>query len=110
MQEPPEEDQAFKPRTYDFNPLKAAQSITAGNFYFNKKNYAAAKGRYTDATLFDPGSSEAFEKLGEADEKLRDFTGARAAFAKYFEMEPTSKDAEAIKKRMEKWPAPAPGK
>ena len=54
VQEPPEEDNSFKPRTYDFNPLKASQSITAGNFYFDKKNYNAAKNRYVDATLYDP--------------------------------------------------------
>lgn len=105
--EPPEEDKSFQPKTYDFNPLKAAQSITAGNFYFNKKNYAAAKGRYMDATLYDPGSSEGYEKLGEAEEKLRNFTGARVAYAKFFEMEPTSKEIPIIKKRMAAWPPSA---
>jgi len=44
-QEPPEEDQSFKPRTYDFNPLKASKSVEAGDFYLKKGNLAAAKGR-----------------------------------------------------------------
>jgi tetratricopeptide (TPR) repeat protein len=105
-QEPPEEDQAFKPREYDFNPLKASQSIIAGDFYFKKGNFAAAKGRYRDATLYDPGSGQAFEKLGEVSEKLRDFATARDAYAKYLELSPTAKDAEVVKKRMEKLPAP----
>lgn len=105
-QEPPEEDQSFKPRTYDFNPLKASKSVEAGDFYLKKGNLAAAKGRYKDATLYDPGSAEGFEKLGEVDEKLRDFAGARDAYAKYLELAPTAKDAEAVKKRMEKFPAP----
>jgi len=104
-QEPPEEDQSFKPRTYDFNPLKATQSIDIGNQYFKKGNLAAAKGRYKDATLYDPGSAEAFEKLGEVEEKLHDFATARDAYNKYLELAPTAKDAEAIKKRMEKFPA-----
>jgi tetratricopeptide (TPR) repeat protein len=103
-QEPPEEDQSFKPREYDFNPLKATSSIKAGDFYFKKGNYAAAKGRYKDATLFDPGSAEGFEKLGEASEKLHDSATARDAYAKYLELAPTAKDAEAIRKRMEKLP------
>lgn len=104
-QEPPEEDNSFKPRTYDFNPLKASQSITAGNFYFDKKNYSAAKNRYVDATLYDPGNGEAFEKLGEAQEKLRNFAASLQAYKKFIELEPGSKEIAAIKKRMEKWPA-----
>lgn len=105
VQEPPEEDNSFKPRTYDFNPLKASQSITAGNFYFDKKNYSAAKNRYVDATLYDPGNSEAFEKLGEAQEKLHNFPAALDAYKKFFGMDPSSKEIAIIKKRMEKWPA-----
>lgn len=105
VQEPPEEDQSFKPRTYDFNPLKASQSITAGNFYFDKKNYNAAKNRYVDATLYDPGNSEGFEKLGEAYEKMHDYKEALAAYKKLIELEPTSKEIPNIKKRAEKWPA-----
>jgi tetratricopeptide (TPR) repeat protein len=105
-QEPPEEDQSFKPREYDFNPLKASKSVEAGDFYFKKGNLAAAKGRYKDATLYDPGSATAFEKLGEVAEKLRDFTSARDAYTKYLDLAPAAKDADAIKKRMEKFPAP----
>jgi tetratricopeptide (TPR) repeat protein len=105
-QEPPEEDQSFKPKTYDFNPLKATDSIRVGDYYFKKGSFAAAKGRYKDATLYDPGSAEAFEKLGEASEKLHDYATARDSYAKYLEMSPTAKDAEAVKKRMEKLPDP----
>jgi tetratricopeptide (TPR) repeat protein len=103
-QEPPEEDQSFKPKTYDFNPLQATKSITVGDFYFKKGSFAAAKGRYKDATLYDPGSAEAFEKLGEASEKLHDYATARDSYAKYLELAPTAKDAEVIKKRLEKLP------
>ena len=106
--EPPEEDNSYTPRTYDFNPVKAKSSITAGNYYFKKGKFAAAKGRYQDATLYDPGSAEAFAKLAEAEEKLHDFPAARAAYAKYFQIDPAAKDAESIKKRMEKWPPPPP--
>jgi tetratricopeptide (TPR) repeat protein len=103
-QEPPEEDQAFKPREYDFNPLKASKSVEAGDFYFKKGSLAAAKGRYKDATLYDPGSAPAFEKLGEVSEKLHDYATARDCYAKYLELAPAAKDAEAVRKRMEKLP------
>jgi len=109
-QEPPEEDNSFKPKVYDFNPLKAKSSIDAGNYYFKKGNLAAAKGRYKDATLYDPGSAEAFGKLGEVAEKLRDFATARDSYAKYLELAPAAKDAEAVKKRMEKLPGSSPAK
>jgi hypothetical protein len=105
-QEPPEEDASFKPREYDFNPLKANDSIETGDYYFKKRNFTAAEGRYKDATLFDPGSAIAFEKLGATAEKLHDATTARDAYAKYLELAPTAKDAEAVKKRMEKLPGP----
>ena len=103
---PPEEDESLKPRVYDFNPLKAAESITAGNFYFKKGNFHAAASRYQEATLYDPGSAEAFLRLGEASEKVHDFVAARDAFHKYLELAKNAKDADAIKKRMEKYPPP----
>ena len=105
-EEPPEEDQSFKPSTYDFNPLQGLEEHRRRRLSTSRRaDCAAAKGRYKDATLYDPGSAEAFEKLGEVSEKLRDFAAARDAYSKYLELAPTAKDAEAIKKRMEKFPA-----
>lgn len=108
-QEPPEEDPSFQPRTYEFNPVKALNSLQAGDSYFGQGKYLPAKSRYTEATLYDPGSADAFRKLGEVDEKLRDFVGARAAYAKYFALQPAARDAAAIQKRIEKWPPPRRG-
>jgi tetratricopeptide (TPR) repeat protein len=102
-QEPPEEDPDLVPKEYSFNPLEAARNITAGNFYYKKGNYRAASKRYQDASRWDPTSGEALLKLAEADEKLRDFAGAREAYTKYLAM-PDIKDADAIKKRLAKLP------
>jgi Flp pilus assembly protein TadD len=95
-QQPPEEDRSFQPKEYEFNPLRAAQNIAVGDQYFKKGNYGAAKGRYQDATLYDPGSAEALEKLGRAAEKLHDFSAARDAYTKYLKLAPTAKDAAAV--------------
>jgi tetratricopeptide (TPR) repeat protein len=103
-QEPPEEDESLKPKEYALNPLQATKEINVGNQYLKKGNLRAASNRYLEATRWDPGSPEAFLKLGETREKLRDFPAARDAFAKYFELAPDAKDADAIKKRMAKWP------
>jgi tetratricopeptide (TPR) repeat protein len=107
-QEPPEEDEALKPEEFALNPLKAQSSINAGDFYFKtRKNYHAAARRYLYATKWDPGSAEAFLKLGEAQEKLNDHAAARQAYETYLQLAPAAKNAEAIRKKIDKWPAVA---
>jgi tetratricopeptide (TPR) repeat protein len=104
-QEPPEEDESLIPKVYALNPLEASRNITAGNFYFKKGNYRAAARRYLEATRWDPGSSEGFLRLGEADEKVRDLAGAKDAYTKYLTLTPDAKNADSLKKKIEKWPA-----
>jgi len=104
-QEPPEEDASLAPKEYALNPVQSAKEIVAGNFYMKKGNSRAAMQRYTEATRWDPGSAEAFLKLGEASEKAKDYTSAREAFTKYVELVKDPKEAEAMRKRIEKLPA-----
>jgi tetratricopeptide (TPR) repeat protein len=99
-QEPPEEDPDLKPKEYSFNPLEASRNITAGNFYFKKGNYRAASRRYLEASKWDPTSAEALLKLGEADEKMRDFPAARQAYEKYLTVASEAKDLDAVKKKI----------
>ena len=103
-QEPPEEDPDLKPKEYSFNPLEAGRNITAGNFYYKKGNYRAASRRYQEAAKWDPTSSEAILKLGEADEKLRDFPAAREAYQKYITLASDAKEIEAVKKKLASLP------
>jgi tetratricopeptide (TPR) repeat protein len=103
-QEPPEEDPDLQPAVYAFNPLEATKNITAGNFYFKKGNFRAASRRFLEATKWDPTSADALLKLGEADEKLRDSTGARDAYTKYLALNPDPKTADIVKKRLAKLP------
>ena len=99
-QEPPEEDPDLKPKEYSFNPLEASRNLTAGNFYFKKGNFRAASRRYSEASKWDPTSAEAVFRLGEANEKLRDFAGAREAYQKFVTLSSDAKEIEAIKKRI----------
>ncbi len=103
-EEPPEEDESLKPKEYTLNPLEAERNINAGNFYFKKGSYRAAARRFEEASKWDPGSAEAFLKLGEADEKLRNRAGAREAYTKYLELAPEAKNAAEIKKKLAKFP------
>jgi len=104
-QEPPEEDPDLKPTEYAFNPFEATRNITAGNFYYKKGNFHAASKRYLEATKWDPNSAEAFLKLGESYEKLRDFKGAREAYTKYIALTEDPKATEPVKKKVARLPA-----
>lgn len=99
-QEPPEEDPDLKPKEYSFNPLEASRNIVAGNFYYKKGNYRAASRRYLEASKWDPTSAEAMLRLGEADEKLRDFTGARESYEKFVMLSSDAKEIESVKKKL----------
>jgi tetratricopeptide (TPR) repeat protein len=103
-QEPPEEDPDLKPKEYSFNPLEASRNIVAGNFYFKKGNFRAASRRFLEASKWDPTSAEAVLRLGEADEKLRNFTEAREAYAKFITLSSDGKEIEGVKKKIAGFP------
>ena len=48
---------------------------------------------------------EAWLRLGEAREKLNDRTAARSAYEKFLEVAADNKEAPAIRKKLESWPA-----
>ena len=102
--EPPEEDESLAPKVYALNPVQAKKEIVVGDQYFKKSNYSAAARRYVYATRWDPGSAEAFLKLGEAREKLHQYGPAREAYSKYIELAEDPKEKDTIRKKMEKWP------
>jgi len=99
-QEPPEEDESLKPKEYAFNPLEAEHDLKVGLYYYKKGNYAAAMARFREATRWNPSYAEAFLHLGETEEKLKDKAKAHDAYAKYLELAPDAKDAEAVKKKL----------
>ena len=103
-QEPPEEDESLAPKVYALNPVQSKKEIVAGDYYYKKPNYSAAVKRYLEATRWDPGSAEAFLKLGEAHEKLHEYEPAREAYLKYIELAEDAKEKEAVRKKMDKLP------
>jgi len=104
--EPPEEDETLiRPEVYTFNPLQAKKEMTTGDFYEKKGNHKAAAARYREATLWDDAWPDAYFKLGEVREKLKQYDAAREAFAKFAELTPDKKKAESIRKRIAKFPA-----
>jgi len=97
---PPEEDESVAPKTYTLNPLESERNVKVGNFYWHRGKYHAAADRYRDATRYNPSSAEAFYKLGEAEEKLKNKDAARVAYQKVMQISPDSKLAQEAKKKL----------
>jgi tetratricopeptide (TPR) repeat protein len=60
-------EEAGKEKVY--NPMMAEKCVEVGNFYFKRRNYQAAIGRYLEALEHQPNLFEAFSALGRAYEK-----------------------------------------
>src|SRR6266481_6261496 len=99
---PPEENKDRAPKEYSFNPLQAEKEVRVGNYYFHKGKYRAAAMRFREATQWKQANAEAWLKLGEAQEKAKDKPAAKEAYAKYLDISPDAKNADEIRKKMEK--------
>lgn len=99
-QEPPEEDADLQPKVYSFNPLEASKNLNIGNYYFKVGKYDSAAKRFREATRWNPGYADAYLRLGEACEKLKDQAGAQEAYSKYLELAPDAKNAAQIRKKL----------
>jgi Flp pilus assembly protein TadD len=99
---PPEEDKSLATHEYGFNPVQAQKEIRTGNYYFRKGSYRAAAGRFAEATKWNSGDPEAWLRLGEAQEKLRDKRAAHDAYEKYLELATDAKNSDDIRKKLEK--------
>ncbi len=99
---PPEEDESLIPEKVPLNPMEAERSLKVGVFYMHKGKYRAAVQRFTLATKYNPSSADAFFKLGEAEEKLKNEDAAKTAFEKVVRLVPNSKLAQEAQKKLEK--------
>ncbi len=99
---PPEEDKELANQTYSFNPLQSVKDISVGDQYFKNHKYRAAELRYTSATRWNEGNPDAWLKLGEVEERLKDSQKARDAYQKYLDLAADSKRAPEIRKKLEK--------
>lgn len=103
VQLPPEEDKAANaPKEYKFNPLQSKKEMLPGEYYFKKGDYRAAAGRFAEATKWNDGNAEAWLRLGDAEEKLKDAKATRAAYTKYLQLAPDAKNAAEIRRKLEK--------
>ena len=101
-QEPPEEDEAEKPKDYAFNPLQAEKEVRIGNFYFHKGKFRAAAQRFREATEWNVNLAEAYFRLGEAEEKEKNWKAAREAYEKFVELAADDKRTPDARKKIAK--------
>jgi tetratricopeptide (TPR) repeat protein len=99
---PPEEDTSLATENITFNPLEAQKCVTVGNEYYKKGNYRAASRRFKLATRYDDSNADAWLRLGEASEKVKDSETEKEAFTKYLAAAPDAKNAAEIRKKLEK--------
>jgi tetratricopeptide (TPR) repeat protein len=99
---PPEEDKSLSVDSYSFNPLQAQKDLTVGNYYFKQHKYRAAETRFREALKWNDGFGEAWLRLGEVEEKLKDPQAAKEAYSKYLEVASDAKNAAEIRKKVDK--------
>jgi tetratricopeptide (TPR) repeat protein len=102
VQLPPEEDKTQIPKEYSFNPVQSKKEVTVGEFYFKKRDFKAAMGRFREATKWNDGNAEAWLRLGDAADKMKDVKAAREAWEKYLQLAPDAKNAAEVRKRLGK--------
>ena len=99
---PPEEDKAKIEKTYSFNPLQSKKEVSVGEFYFKKGDWNAAASRFREATKWNDGNADAWLRLGDAEEKMKDAGAVREGWEKYLQLAPQAKNAAEVRKRIEK--------
>jgi tetratricopeptide (TPR) repeat protein len=95
-------DSADKPAVKEPNPILSEQNINIGNFYFKKKNYAAAIGRYLEAVEYQPDSASAYDALARAYEKNDEPAKAIAAYKQFLEKNPGSPKSAEFRTKLAK--------
>ena len=96
----PEEDEAVAPEKFVLNPLESDRNVRVGNYYWHKGKIQAALKRYEWATKYNPSSAEAFFKVAEAENKLKNADAARVALKKVVDLAPDSKLGHEAKKKL----------
>src|SRR5438067_9685790 len=79
---------------HPFDPHRAMKDIEVGDFYFKRKNYRAAIGRYREALEYKPNDAIATYDLALALEKVNALDEARANYEAYLKILPHGPSAE----------------
>jgi len=87
---------------HQWDPHKAAKSVEVGDFYFKRKNYKAAEGRYREALGYKENDAVATYKLAICLEKLGVFDDAITEYESYLKILPHGPEADAAQKSIDR--------
>ena len=91
---------------HPFDPHKAAKDIEVGDFYFKKKSYRAAEGRYREALVYKDNDAVATYKLAICLERLNRPDEALVEYQNYLKILPYGPEAGEAKKAIERLKTP----
>ena len=95
-----EDEDLFVEKQYAFNPIQAKKEVKVGNFYAKKGNHRAAAGRYLEATLWNPNYSDAYWRLAQSRDKLKQASLAIEAYRKFVRLESGGKKVRQAVQRI----------
>jgi len=87
---------------HPWDPHKAAKDVEVGDFYFKRKNYKAAEGRYREALFYKDNDAVATFRLAICLEKLDRSSEARQEYESYLKILPYGPESEQAKKAIER--------
>jgi tetratricopeptide (TPR) repeat protein len=93
-----------------WDPHHAAKDIEVGNFYFKRKNYAAAESRYREALYYKENDAVATYQLAVCLEKMQRPDEAREQYQNYLKILPRGPQTEDVKKALNRLQGPAAAK
>src|ERR1700731_2540914 len=83
---------------HTWDPHKAAKDVEVGDFYFKRRNYRAAEGRYREALRYKDNDAVATIRLAVCLEKLGILDDARAEYESYLKILPHGPQAGEAQK------------
>jgi Flp pilus assembly protein TadD len=83
---------------HPWDPHKAAKDVEVGDFYFKRKNYVGAEGRYREALVYKDNDAVATFRLAVCLEKMDRREEARQEYESYLRILPHGPQAEDAKK------------
>jgi len=100
----PDDDQPDKKRksaaTEPEHRESAAEDVSVGGYYLDRKNWKAALSRFQSAMVLDPANPEVYWGLAEAERHLNDFVGARTHYQTVVDYDPDSKHGKEARKAL----------
>jgi tetratricopeptide (TPR) repeat protein len=81
-----------------WNPHRASKNIEVGDYYFKRKNYAAAESRYREALAYKPNDALGSFRLGQVLDKTGRGDEALPYYAAYLKVLPQGAFAEECHK------------